>query len=74
MALTGFYEKAFTKKIFAKFTYTVDEYSLHNIGAGLSAKLGPVNIYGSAGNLLEYINLADAKNISFQLGINLILN
>jgi len=74
VALTGFYERAFSKKLFTKFTYTVDEYSLHNISAGLSAQLGPVNIYGTVGNLTEYLNLAAAKNISFQIGFNLIFN
>jgi len=74
VALTGFYERALSKKIFTKFTYTIDDYSFSNFGAGLSAQLGPFNIYGTAGNLLEFVNLADAKNISFQFGLNLIFS
>ena len=74
VALTGFYERVFAKKFQAKITYTLDDYSLYNIGAGLSAQIGPVNFYGTVGNIMEYSNLGKANSVSFQVGINLIFN
>jgi hypothetical protein len=74
LALTGFYEKAITNKIHTKLTYTIDDFSYTNVGAGLSVQLGNVNFYGLVDNLLEYGDLSSAYSASFQLGFNLILN
>lgn len=74
LALTAFYEKSLTNKIKTKFTYTIDDFSYVNIGAGVSAQFGKVNLYGMVDNLLEYSNLSSANSLSLQLGINLIFN
>ena len=74
LALTGFYQKSITNKIHTKFTYTIDDFSYANIGAGLSLQLGKINIYGMLDNILEYSNLSSANSISLQLGINVIFN
>lgn len=74
MALTGFLEKSFSEKFHTKFTYTVDDYSLYNVGAGFSAQIGKVNFYGMVDNIAQYGDIAAANNISFQLGINVIFN
>jgi hypothetical protein len=74
LALTGFYEKAITNKIHTKVTYTVDDFSYSNIGAGLSVQLGSFNFYGLVDNLLEYGDLSSTNSASFQLGFNLIFN
>ena len=74
MALTGFYQKVITEKIYTKITYTVDDFSAANIGAGLSAQFGKVNLYGMFDNILEYRNLSSANSLSLQLGINVIFN
>lgn len=74
LALTGFYEKAITNKIHTKVTYTVDDFSYSNIGAGLSIQLGSFNFYGLVDNLLEYGDLSSTNSASFQLGFNLIFN
>lgn len=74
LALTAFYQKSITNKIHTKITYTVDDFSYSNIGAGLSAQFGIVNFYGMVDNILEYQNLSSANSISFQLGFNLIFN
>jgi hypothetical protein len=74
VALTAFYERAFAKKFHMKITYTLDDYSLYNIGAGLSAQIGPVNFYTTVGNITEYTNLENVNSISFQAGVNLIFN
>lgn len=74
MALTGFYEKTITDKIHTKLTYTVDDFSAANIGAGLSMQFGKVNLYGMFDNILAYRNLSSANSLSLQLGINVIFN
>ncbi|WP_439132549.1 DUF5723 family protein [Polaribacter sp.] len=74
LALTGFYEKALTKKIFTKFTYTVDDFSLANIGAGISAQLGKFNMFTMVDNILSYNNLSSSNHLSLQVGFNLIFN
>jgi hypothetical protein len=74
LALTGFYETSFSQKLHAKITYTLDDYSFYNIGAGLSAQLGKLNVYGMVDNIAQFRDIATANNISFQLGINLIFN
>jgi hypothetical protein len=74
LALTGFYQKSITNKIHTKVTYTIDDFSYANIGAGLSAQFGKVNLYGMVDNILEYSNLSAANSLSLQVGINLIFN
>ena len=74
LALTGFYEKSLTKKVYTKFTYTIDDFSKTNIGAGLSAQIGKFNVYALVDNILAYRNLSDANRVSLQLGFNLIFN
>jgi hypothetical protein len=74
LALTGFYQKVITQKIQTKVTYTIDDFSYANIGAGFSAQFGKVNLYGMLDNILEYSNLAAANRVSLQVGINVIFN
>ncbi|WP_405562668.1 DUF5723 family protein [Polaribacter sp. Asnod6-C07] len=74
LALTAFYEKSLSNKIHTKFTYTVDDISYANLGAGLSMQLGKVNFYGMFDNILSYKNLSSSNSVSLQLGINLIFN
>lgn len=74
MAGTLFYLRRFTDFLSAKATYTVDSYSFSNVGLGVSADIGKVNIYVAADNLLRYGNLAKAKSVSLQLGFNIIID
>ncbi len=74
LALTGFYQKSITNKIHTKVTYTIDDFSYANIGAGLSAQFGKVNLYGMVDNILEFSNLSAANSLSLQVGINVIFN
>ncbi|MDF0717842.1 DUF5723 family protein [Muricauda sp. 334s03] len=71
-ALTGFYQRRFGRALSLKGTYTVDKYSLTNIGLGANFQLGPVNFYVLADNLLSYANLADSHYASLQFGFNII--
>ena len=70
-AATLFYRRKFTDFLSAKVTYTADPYSFTNVGLGVSSVFGNVNFYVAADNLLRYGNLAKAKNISLQLGLNI---
>lgn len=73
MALTAFYKRNFSKSFQMKATYTVDSFSFTNVGLGMSTKVGPVNFYLLADNLLSYADISKANSISFQLGLNVIL-
>lgn len=74
LALTAFYKRNFSKSFQMKATYTIDSFSYTNFGLGMSTKVGPVNMYLLADNLLAYTDLSKAKSISFQLGMNIVLN
>ena len=74
LALTAFYEKAFSSKVNGKVTYTVDKINQANMGAGISIRYKRINFHGMIDNLLAYRNLSSANNISLQVGINAILN
>ncbi|SDM75745.1 DUF5723 family protein [Kriegella aquimaris] len=71
-ALTAFYHRRFGDVMAVKATYTVDKFSLTNVGLGVSMQAGPVNLYLMADNLLAYQNLAASQYTSFQLGLNII--
>lgn len=71
-ALTAFYTRRFGRNLAVKTTYTVDKFSLTNLGLGLNMQVGPINLYILADNLLAYRNIADSRYTSFQLGLNII--
>lgn len=71
-ALTAFYQRRLGNVLALKGTYTVDKFSLTNIGLGLNLQAGPVNFYVLADNLLGYQNLANSHYQSFQFGLNII--
>lgn len=71
-ALTGFYQKRLGRTLSLKTTYTVDKYSLTNIGFGLNLQAGPVNFYVLGDNVLSYGNIADSHYASLQFGFNII--
>ncbi len=71
-ALTAFYLRRVGNFMALKTTYTVDKFSMSNIGLGVNFQLGPVNLYAMANNLLGYQNLADSHYASFQIGLNIL--
>lgn len=71
-ALSAFAQQRLGNFATFKATYTIDKFSQTNIGAGLSLKMGPVNFYVLADNLLGYQNLAQSRYQSFQFGLNLL--
>ena len=73
-AATVFYYRRLYDALRLKLTYTVDDYSFTNIGLGMSAHLGKINLYGMVDNLLQMQNISKAQSVSLQLGINLIFD
>ena len=71
-ALTAFYQRRLGNILAVKAAYTIDKFSLTNLGLGLNLQLGPVNLYAMADNLLSYRNIAASRYASFQLGMNII--
>lgn len=72
-ALTAFYQRSLFRQLQFKTTYTIDTFSYKNIGLGISANLGKINLYTLVDNILEYRDLAKANSLSFQFGINFIV-
>ena len=73
-ATTLYFGKVFNQRYRGKVTYTADSYSFSNIGLLFSARLSNFNVYLAADNLLDYTNLARARNASLQLGMQFIFN
>lgn len=74
VALTAYYYRRLFKGLRAKATYTLDSYSFNNLGLGISAHLGSMNLYVMADNFLQYKNIYNAQSVSLQLGFNYIFN
>jgi hypothetical protein len=72
MALTAFFQKRLGNILAFKTTYTIDKYSLANVGLGLNLQAGPVNFYLMADNLLGYRNVPNSRYASLQFGFNII--
>ncbi len=74
VAATLFLEKSISEYVHAKFTYTLDDFSKTNIGFGLSAQMGVVQVYGMFGNVRKFSDLALANTASLDFGIHLIFD
>jgi hypothetical protein len=72
LALTAYYRRRLLQGLQMKATYTIDSYSYSNIGLGLTTKIGVVNFYALANNLLAYSDLSKANALTFQIGFNII--
>lgn len=70
-ALTGYYRRNILENLQMKATYTVDSYSYTNVGLGLSSRLGKLNFYVLADNILEYKDITKTNSMSFQFGFNI---
>jgi hypothetical protein len=73
-ALTVAYDKKINNNFSGKVSYTVDSFSYSNVGLMVSTRFNKFNFYLAADNLLSYPNLANANNVSLQLGFQLIFN
>ena len=57
-AFTSFYEKYFSKSVYAKVTYTVDNYAYANIGEAVSAQFRNINFYGILNNITKLLDVS----------------
>ena len=73
VTLTAFYEKELSDNLHVKVTYTMDDYSLSDFGVAVSAKFGKFQWYGMIDNIFEIAKIVDSRYVSFQTGINLII-
>lgn len=73
-AATLSFDRKFSDNFFGKLTYTADAFSFSNIGLLLSGRFSNFNLYLAADNLLDYPNLAKARNASVQVGFQFIFN
>lgn len=71
LALTAYYKRNILNNLQMKATYTLDSYSSRNLGLGLSTRMGKLNFYVLADNLLEYKDITKANSMSFQFGFNI---
>tara|TARA_R110001599_G_scaffold144948_4_gene327087 strand:+ start:19782 stop:21185 length:1404 start_codon:yes stop_codon:yes gene_type:complete len=74
IAATMFFEKSIGEKFSAKFTYTANDYSMSNIGVGVSTQIGIFQMYGMVDNVFKLSDLTEAKSASLQFGFNLIFD
>ncbi len=72
-SFTGFFETSLTEKIHSKLTYTVNDYSSTILGSGLTFQWGKVNVFGLVDNMLGVTDLGTANTISFNFGINMVI-
>lgn len=70
-AFTASVNGRFIRNVSASVSYTATRGSYANIGAGITAKLGPLQLYASTDNLLA-CNYTNTKSINARVGINLL--
>lgn len=73
-SFTSFFETSISEKIHSKFTHTVNDYSALIVGSGMSFQIGKVNVFGLIDNMLGMRDIGTAGNISFNFGINLVVD
>ncbi len=73
-AATVYVDRKFSRNFFGKLTYTVDSFSFSNVGLLVSGRFSNFNLYLAADNLLDYTNLAKARNASVQLGFQFLFD
>lgn len=73
-AATVSFDKKISRNILGKITYTADSFSYSNVGLLFSGRFSNFNLYLAADNLLDYPNLAKARNASIQFGFQFIFN
>ncbi|MBZ9728457.1 DUF5723 family protein [Salegentibacter sp. JZCK2] len=73
-ALTAYYDRKINENQRFKLTYTLDDYSLTNIGLMYTKTFNKFNVYLAVNNVLAYPDLAKAHSASIQLGMQLVFN
>lgn len=74
LAASVFAERRIGEHLQVKMSYTVDDFSMSNIGMGFVMKFGAAQIYGMFGNVLKFSELAGAQTAALDFGVNLIFD
>lgn len=72
-AISATFSTRLSQYFVTKLAYTADSFSFSNLGLLFSAQVKAFNFYIAADNLLDYVNLAKARNASLQLGFQFVL-
>jgi len=73
-AITGYYDRFWGDFLRTKITYTIDPFSAENVGLLISTRINKFNVYIAGENILDYSNIAMARNASVQFGFQLVFN
>jgi hypothetical protein len=73
LAFTSFFETSLTPKLHTRATYTINDFSATILGGGLTFQWGNVNVFGVVDNMLGARDLLSANNISFNFGVNMVI-
>jgi len=71
-AFTAFYQAKIWNILYLRGNYTVSPGSFDNLGGAFAVKLGPVQIYTVADNLLALANQGNVSTFNIRLGMNLV--
>jgi len=70
-SLSGYYTRRVGRHLSLRATYTANKYSASNLGLGMEGRIGPVQLFITADNLLGYRNLFDSHTQTLLFGLNL---
>lgn len=70
-SISGYFTRRVGRNLSLRATYTANKFSATNIGLGMEGRLGPVQLYLTADNLLGYRNLFNSHTQTFMFGLNL---
>lgn len=73
-AATLYYDRAWGSFLRTKVTYTTNSFSQKNIGLLVSTKIKNFNFYLAADNLLDYADVVKARELSLQMGMQVVIN
>ncbi len=71
---TLYFDKSWWPFLKTKFTYTVDTFSKNNVGLLVSTKIKNFNFYLAGDNLLEYSDVSQARQLTLQAGMQVIMD
>lgn len=74
LALTSFLDTSLSERFHTRLTYTINDFSGMILGGGITFQLGNVNIFGVMDNIIGMRDVLKANNISFNFGVNVIIN
>lgn len=74
VAWTGFFDTSLTERFHTRMTYTMNDFSGMILGGGFTFQWGKVNVFGTMDNMIGMRDVLRANNISFNFGVNMVIN